>query len=64
MVNLCLVVEWSGFRMVKTSLDRCINKKGIKTIFLIIKWSRLEEDSIFGPVFEPFKNRTLKLSGK
>jgi hypothetical protein len=38
-----------------TSLDRFINKMVIKRIFLIIQWSSLLENSIFGPVFEWLK---------
>jgi hypothetical protein len=60
------VFEWSifwillCFWMVTTSLDHFIQKK----IFLFIKQSRLVENSISDPVFEPLANQTQKVSGE
>jgi hypothetical protein len=45
--------------MVSTSQD-CF----IKKIVYVLKDYRLVENSISGPVFEPFKNRTQKVSEK
>jgi hypothetical protein len=58
MVNLCLEVEWSGFQMVKISLDRFIQKKYIS---LSIKRYSLVENLSSGLVTGkwPFEYRTV-----